>query len=199
MNWDWFYALYSISAAFMVIGFLWKLTMIPLALISLAFNGTMNRVYMFIVMLIPYYFLACFAAVIGLGVNDGKRSILILTIGGIFLLLYGLMGIVEAQREAEKSFDFEGLRIINYRYFGVLLGLAFYVYTIFDIRIAINSTTIWLGNAVKWIQDLPIIGWILALMAFLYAAYMIVVGVIAIISMVAGLIPRRQPEVHLPE
>lgn len=192
MNWDWFYALYSMSAAFMVIGFFWKIAMIPLALISLAFNQSMQRVYMFIIMLIPYYFLATFAAMIGLGVSDGEKSPLVLIIGGIFLVMYGLMGIAEAQREAERSYDFEGLKIINYRYFGIILGLVFYVVTIFNVVFAINSSTIWLYNAMQWIQGIPIIGWILALLAFLYAVYMVIMGIVVILAMIAGLFKRER-------
>lgn len=167
---------------FLIVGFLWKIAIYPLFLIAMVFNDSVQKWVMKISMLIPYYFMASYAAFIGIYVNNGQKSILILIFGGIFLLLHGMMGIVQAQREMERegSYDYYGL--ITFRYYGILLGIAFYIYLIFDPRPGVNRATMFVGEIIDWIRGVPILNWFIAAAAFLYVVYAIFMCIVAIIG-----------------
>lgn len=187
---NWFHALYSMAAVFMIIEFVWKFALIPLSLITFAFNKHIQNILLYLISLFPYYLMASYAAIIGLG-NNSEKSSAILILGGVFLFLTLGYGIADQQRQAQKDFDFERYRFVSYKYYGLTATLIYYIYTIFDSRPAINSLTMWMTEKMLWIQDIPLLGIIIAILAFLYVIYIIFMGLMALLAIIVNILPSK--------
>lgn len=186
MNWDWFYNLYSIASVVTIVGVLWRIAIIPLALLSLAFNVYVQRIFMFIVMLIPNYFIASYSVLVGLYINEGEKSWVILGLGLLFILMHELTSIIQAKDDAIKSVNYEAFKAVNLRYWIIPITAVYYIYSIFNPQLAINSSTTWVANVISWIQNLPIVGWIIAIVAFIYVIYMIFVFITFLLRVISS-------------
>jgi hypothetical protein len=182
----WFHALYSMSAVFMLIGLFWQIAVIPLSFIIVAFGNKAQTFLMFIIMLIPYYLMASYAVLVGIGVNNGERHLSTLIIGGLFLLFHGLLGIYQAQKDAQKNNDYMAYKLAGNRYTMILLALIYYVFAIFKTQLTINWLTLWLFHVMQWIQNIPIIGWIVGIVSIIYVIYMMFVVIIMLIGIAAN-------------
>lgn len=187
----WFHAIYSLAAVFMLIGFFWKITALILAIISLVLNDKAQKIFMVLAMLIPYYLMASYSVLVGIGVGNGEKEISTLITGGLFLIFSGLMGIGQAQSNAEKENDYEAYRFAGYRYFILLAGVVFYVIAIFNLKLTLNGLTIGLFNVMQWIQGLPIVGFLIGISAFLYAIYMVLIVLIMLFSMIGSVFQKK--------
>lgn len=192
MNWDWFVQLYSISASFLIIGVAWKITIIPLTLVSFIFNGLIQKIYLSVISFIPGYFMASYASLITVGVNDGKASILLSIISGLFLALWLAMGVEQARKEMQREFSYENEYLITVRSWGTLITLVYFIYCSFDLRPAVNKITVSLYDLMIWVQDIPVVGIIVAILAFISAIYVVFVGLVAIIGMIFSMIPDKK-------
>jgi hypothetical protein len=191
MSWHWFYALYSMASVFIIIGFIWKLAIIPLALITMPFNSFFQKVLFFFILLIPNYFMASYSVLVCLYVNDGEKSVFTLIIGALFLGLYLFFGVAQAQNEAEREFDYSNMHLIRYRYWGILLTIIYFVYSIFDLRLATNSSISKIANLIGWVQGVPIINWIIAAGGFLYVLYIMLMSIFALVGMISIALEKR--------
>lgn len=191
VSWDWFYYLYSISFYFLIIGFLWKVAIYPIFMITLVFNEFLQKWAMRISMFIPYYFLATYAAFIGAYGMGEAKPIFILIIGGIFLFVHGGMGIVQAQKEMDRDGSYDQHKLIRYRYYALLLALAFYIYLIFDLRPAQNNVTQKTAELIDWIRDIPVLNLIIAAVAFCYAVYSIFIVLLGLLGFVLSRFDKR--------
>ena len=192
MNWDWFYSLYSIAFMFLIFGFIWKVSMIPISLIAILFNDYVQKWILRLFMFVPYYFLASYSAFVGLYVNDGERSALILTVGGVFLFLHGGMGIVQSQREMEREGGYDYNNLIQYRYIGLLLGMLLYIYLLFDLSPAENVVIIKMAYIIDWIRNIPVLNWFMAVGSFFYVLYAIFICIAALIGLTFSAFNRNQ-------
>lgn len=188
----WFKVIYSLAAVFMVIGFFWKIAILPLALFSLIFNDKLQKFFMILAMLIPYYLMACYSVLVGIGMENGEKDTSTLIVGGLFLILNGLMGIGQAQSNAERENDYEAYRFAGYRYFTLLAAVIFYVYAIFNINLTLNWLTIGLYNIMQWIQGLPIVGFLIGISALLYAIYMLIIVFAMLVTMIVQVIQKKE-------
>lgn len=191
MNWDWFYTLYSISAAFLIITIVWKVVEKVLALTALIFNDLVTGVLVMIYSAIPYYFNAAFSALTVYYVSDGPPPIYLIVITAMFLLFNNLMSTVKLEREAKNNYDYQSLRIIRYRY--VLMGfeIIIFIVSMFNIKISINKITIWLADLMNWVQSIPVANVIVDILAFLNAAYIVLTGLFAIISILLSFTSKK--------
>jgi hypothetical protein len=145
------------AAIFMVINFVWRFAVIPFVLVSLAFNEAVQKIILFILMIVPYYLMASFALLVCLAENDGKPSTFLLVLGGLFLLLSAGMGIASQQNEAERSFNLTEARMHGLKYYALLVGLVYYVYAIIDHRPAFTNPVFWLNDLLLWVQGVKIL------------------------------------------
>ncbi|CAH1204281.1 hypothetical protein PAECIP111893_02212 [Paenibacillus plantiphilus] len=189
LNWDWFYSLYSISFMFLIIAFFWKIIIYPITLISLIFTDNIQFIFMKVIMIIPYYFMATFAAVVGLGVNEGVRSFFILLVGGIFLFIQSITGVFQAEMDKDGKNDQLGL--IRYRYFGAIFGVVYYVVLIFVPELTYNSVIIFVYEIIYWIREIQILSMIIALFAFLYVLYSMLICIIAVVGMISTSLKKK--------
>lgn len=189
LNWDWFYSLYSISFMFLIIAFFWKIIIYPITLISLIFTDNIQSIFMKIIMIIPYYFMATFAAVVGLGVNEGVRSFFILLVGGIFLFIQSITGVFQAEMDKDGKNDQLGL--IIFRYFGAIFGVVYYVVLIFVPELTYNSVIIFVYEIIYWIREIQILSMIIALFAFLYVLYSMQICIIAVVGMISTSLKKK--------
>lgn len=189
LNWDWFYSLYSISFMFLIIAFFWKIIIYPITLISLIFTDNIQLIFMKVIMIIPYYFMATFAAVVGLGVNEGVRSFFILLVGGIFLFIQSITGVFQAEMDKDGKNDQLGL--IRYRYFGAIFGVVYYVVLIFVPELTYNSVIIFVYEIIYWIREIQILSMIIALFAFLYVLYSMQICIIAVVGMISTSLKKK--------
>ncbi|MCU6795156.1 hypothetical protein OB236_23905 [Paenibacillus sp. WQ 127069] len=197
MSWDWFEVLWSIAAVFMIINLLWKIAMFPVAFSLLIFNEKFRWVVLFLLMCVPYYFLASFAALTVVGVNHGVSSLLNATVGGTFLFLNGILGATQAKSQAEKDGDYVAYKFANYRYIIVLAGLLYYIYSMYDFKPAVNFFTLWLYEIMQWIQSIPFVGLGISVVAFLNAVYIIFMALLVVFSLIVSIFSKETKSVDL--
>lgn len=197
LDWTWFSQLYSMSASFLIIGVVWKIVIIPLALGSLLFNNLIQKIYMSIITLIPNYFMASYAALLTIGINDGEKSLFLSIVGGLFLVTWLLMGVAQADKEMRKDFNYENEYLLTVRSWGTLLTLIYYIYCLFNLMPAVNKITVSLYDLMIWIQNIKVVGLVVSVCAFLSAIYVIIIGTIALIGMIFSLIPEKKKSRNL--
>lgn len=191
MNWDWFHALYTLSAFILVFSLIWKvIEKIFILIVVLIFNDNAGFFFLNIFSLIPYYFIASFSALTVLGIGEGKVNLVIAVIVGFFILINDLLGLIQAQREAEKDFNYTALRILNYRYIFIIVELIFYIAILIKPIFAINKINETIYNSVVWVQQVPILNILVAIGAVIYAVYIIIMGIIAILGTLVAVFRR---------
>lgn len=188
----WFYALYSVAAVFLVIEFLWKFVALLISLITIIFPERVQVVIMLAFMCVPYYLFASYAALVSIGAHEGERSILTLSIVGVFLLFSNFLGVAQSQNEAEKQGDYVAYQMGTYKYIAILLSVGYYIYAIFNLDITINWLTESIYDVMLWIQNIPILGFIIAIIAFLYALSIMFSALVALFAMAASIVQRNQ-------
>lgn len=195
-NWDWLYLVYSISATILVFSFLWKFVeKIAILIIALLFNERAGVIVVNVLSLLPHYLFAAFAAFTVLGVSDGEVQWHLALIGGLFLFFNEIWGVMLAKKEAEKNYDFSTYRALNLKYWVVLIEMIFFVYVLFDPRPAINGLTQGIANTIDWIQDIPVLNWLIAAAAFIYAVYIILIALASILGSISSLFSPNKTSV----
>lgn len=131
--------------------------------------------------IIGYYFLASYTAyyVLGIGATQDTNTIYIFLaiIGFLFLLLQGMINIGQIQQYHDNLL---GL-------FALLFGMIMYIIVLFIPRVGYNGITMWFINIVSWIRDIPVIGWVISLFAFINALYILFVGFVTLLSFIGQL------------
>ena len=195
MNWDWFYALYSIATVVTIISFLWRFAIIPFVILSQIFNPFFQKIVMFFVFLIPQYFIASYTVLIGLLVSDGERSIPIFILGGLFILTNEVILVGKMKSNAQWNLDYNTLDLLDLRMWGLPLTIGYFIYSCFKPHLAFNDITYWIAKVITWIQDIPVVSWIIAIIAFLYTLYVIGVFILMVIQLLGSIVSKKRNEV----
>lgn len=188
----WFHTIYSLAAVFMIIDVFWRIAVIPIALASLVFNETVQKYFILIAMFIPYYLMASYSVLVAVGIGNGEKETTTLIVGGLFFVFSGLMGIGQAQNNAEKEGDYQAYKDARVKYIILLFGVIFYIYAIFHVKLTINWLTLWLYHVMQWIQNIPVIGFLVAIAAFVYAVYIIFIVLFMLVGMLVEAFRGKQ-------
>lgn len=193
MNWDWFYAIYSISAVILIVSFLWKIVekLVIILLVAL-FNQTASIILISIVSIIPYYLISSFSALVVNGIGEGYKTPIVIIAVGLFILFNDLISIINISRDPEDAML---NTILDLRYAFIILGLVYYVFAVFNHTYAINKVTIWLSDVLSWIQNIPLLNWIIAAIAFLYAIYIVIMALLTVFGMITSIFVRKDVNV----
>lgn len=180
---NWFSYIFHLSVVYFVFGFLWKwIVGLPFALLMSAI-GIRSLYPTNIVNVVGNYFLAAFTAFYSIA----SHSIFIFILGAIFLLLQSFLNIASKIKEARENNDYELENSLLYSLFAVLFGLVMYIIIYFIPEVGINSFTEWFSHTINWVATLPIIKWVIWLIAFFNALSIIFYGFISVFGFIGSL------------
>lgn len=192
VNWDWFYTLYSLSSLIIVFSFLWKVVeKIAVLLIALIFNEASGMIVVNIFSLIPYYFIASFGSLLVLASSEGSIDIVLAIIVGVFIFINDIVGLTQGKQEAIRELNFDLVRMLNWRYLFISAELIFFVSALFYPTLTINKLNAIIYNAITWVQQIPVLNWLIAIVATLYVIYIIIMFLIAAIGPVTAVFRRN--------
>ncbi|MDQ1233953.1 hypothetical protein QE450_001451 [Paenibacillus sp. SORGH_AS306] len=177
-----FTGLYSIVVCFLIIGVIWKLVSIPLSILTLIFSEQFTKIYLFVISMIPLYFMASCTILIGSTIKSGQPSLGLLIIGGLTFVIYSFADIAQKIGEAQ---DPNTYNIIHNQYYGLLAMIIFYIYSIFNQNLVMNLWNHKLIDLINWIYNIPILGWVILIIAIIYMIYILIlfISILTVIVM----------------
>lgn len=184
---NWFIFIFQLSIVYFVFGFLWKwIVGLPFSLLLVAIG--IESVYPAnILNIMGNYFLAAFTAAYSIQ----SHSIFIFILGAIFLLFQGFLNIGQKSKEARDQGDYELENSLIYSFFALLFGLVMYIIIYFIPSIGINKFTIWFSHSINSIATMPILKYVVYLIGFINALYIILAGIIAMLGLINKILSIR--------
>lgn len=199
--WDVVMYLFYLSLVFLMFSLIWWVASFIFAIstVALKMESTFTS---FSFKALGTFLLSCFTAAYALGtkVNHGLGfSILIYIIGATFLLLQIGNGIVDREKEARQSGDYNAIVAMQYDSYLLPVGLIAYILGLIFPAISLNQLTLWVFGLMEKVWAIPYLPIILGIVAVIYVLNFAFTGVIALGALGYSLFSKSADENNTEE
>ncbi len=178
--------------------FIWKwLFAFPIALLFtlLKIDQAMliAKAFRLIVKAFGTYLLASLTALLTLtAIEDAGviKTVLYPLIGGVILFMSYASYAYEASKQAQMDFNYEMMDNLKYDGSFMIGAVSLFLITLFFPAIANNSLIEWLFEAIGWVYELPVIGWIVKIVGVLIVINIIFHGFLASGFLIGSLVEK---------